>query len=244
MSERPVSSPSPQPVPHPEGAVRAVKTRRVGTFTCGVSLVLTGLAIALYLLWPKFDPVFFFRFCPLILVLLGGEILAASFSRSELRIKYDLVSMVLCLVIGITAMVLSLIPIAVRWFGPERQSVQLRMSAQSDQEIYQLLKNDAAVIDCHSSAFLYSPAALPSGDVLPEPDQLQFDLTLRGPYTDATAFAADCARIRDEILQGGLSPNALTFFCSSGESYYSLVLDSTFSLHADVQQLAARVETN
>ena len=241
MCEQPIPAQGTRQVPQTDAPVRAVRTRRVGTFTCGVALVLTGLAIGIYLIWPRFDLLFFFRLCPLLLVLLGGELLAASFSRSELRIKYDFVSMVLCLVIGVAALVLSIIPVAVRWISPDHLAVQQQITAKADEEIYRLLGDDAAVADCRSSAFVYFPTALQSDT---QPDELHFDLTLRGPYADAGAFAADCARVRDKILQGGLSPTLLTFFWSDETTDYSLFLDSAFSLHASAAQLAAQVETN
>ena len=139
MCEQPIPAQGTRQVPQTDAPVRAVRTRRVGTFTCGVALVLTGLAIGIYLIWPRFDLLFFFRLCPLLLVLLGGELLAASFSRSELRIKYDFVSMVLCLVIGVAALVLSIIPVAVRWISPDHLAVQQQITAKADEEIYRLL---------------------------------------------------------------------------------------------------------
>ena len=241
MCEQPIPAQGTRQVPQTDAPVRTVRTRRVGTFTCGVALVLTGLAIGIYLIWPRFDLLFFFRLCPLLLVLLGGELLAASFSRSELRIKYDFVSMVLCLVIGVRC--------AGAFHHSHRGALdQPRSSCRPAADHRKggrgdlpAARDDAAVADCRSSAFVYFPTALQSDT---QPDELQFDLTLRGPYADAGAFAADCARGEDKILQGGLSPTLLTFFWSDETTDYSLFLDSAFSLHASAAQLAAQVETN
>ena len=90
--------------------------RRVGTFTFGVTLVAFGLWMLLSLLLPELDLLWVLKLSPLVLVLLGAEVLLAA--RKNSAIKYDWVGMLLCTVIVLTALSL----FAAAWWvtrGPE-----------------------------------------------------------------------------------------------------------------------------
>lgn len=78
--------------------------RRVGTFTFGVTLVAFGLWMLLSLLLPDLDPTWGVKLSPLVLILLGAEVLLAA--RKNSAIKYDWVGMVLCCLIVLTALAL------------------------------------------------------------------------------------------------------------------------------------------
>ena len=76
--------------------------RRVGTFTFGVTLVVFGLWMLAALLLPELDLLWVLKLSPLVLVLLGIEVLLAA--RKSSAIKYDWVGMLLCMVIVLTAL--------------------------------------------------------------------------------------------------------------------------------------------
>lgn len=78
--------------------------RRVGTFTFGVTLVAFGLWMLASLLLPELDLSWGLKLSPLVLVLLGIEVLLAA--RRNSTIKYDWVGMVLCCLIVLTALAL------------------------------------------------------------------------------------------------------------------------------------------
>ena len=77
--------------------------RRVGTFTFGVTLVVCGLWMLLSLLLPDADLWWMIKLSPLVLIVLGVEVLLAS--RSGGKIRYDWVGMVLCFVLVTAALV-------------------------------------------------------------------------------------------------------------------------------------------
>ena len=64
--------------------------RRVGSFTLGLSLILAGLVMLLYYFWPAFDFVAAARLAPLILVVLGAEVLF--FAARPGQRRYDFLS--------------------------------------------------------------------------------------------------------------------------------------------------------
>lgn len=68
--------------------------RRAGTFTLGAVLIAAGGGMLASLLWPAFEIGWLFKASPLILVLLGVEVLLAA--RGGGRVKYDWLGMLLC----------------------------------------------------------------------------------------------------------------------------------------------------
>ena len=90
---------------------RPAPIRRVGTFTFGVVLVLSGCAMLAAMFCPRLDLTWAIRLAPAALVSLGIETLLAA--RNNEKIRYDWVGMILCCLIVCTALVLFVIA----WFA-------------------------------------------------------------------------------------------------------------------------------
>ena len=78
--------------------------RRVGTFTLGVTLVVSGTLMLVAMFFPGLDWEQALRFSPLILMGLGAETLLAA--RGGGRVRYDWVGMVLLFVLTVGALCL------------------------------------------------------------------------------------------------------------------------------------------
>ena len=66
------------------------RTRRVGTLTMGVSLIAAGILFLLHLFIPStLTYLYIFRSWPVILILLGIEVLFANLRSKEEKIIYD-----------------------------------------------------------------------------------------------------------------------------------------------------------
>ena len=78
--------------------------RRVGTFTFGMVLVVSGLAMLVSMFFPQLEFTWLLQLSPLALISLGVETLLAA--RGGGRVKYDWVGMVLCCLIVCAALVL------------------------------------------------------------------------------------------------------------------------------------------
>ena len=85
-------------------ASREAPVRRVGTFTFGLVLIISGAVMLVSMFVPSLDFTLAFQLSPLMLVSLGVETLLAA--RRGGRVRYDWVGMVLCCVIVCTALVL------------------------------------------------------------------------------------------------------------------------------------------
>ena len=75
----------------------ACAQRRVGTFTLGVVLVAAGAGMMASMFWPALDIAWLLKASPLILVLLGIEVLIAA--RGGARVRYDWLGMLLCVLL-------------------------------------------------------------------------------------------------------------------------------------------------
>ena len=61
---------------------KTVYIHRVGTITAGITLVLTGVLFLVRLFFPFFDPYEVIRFWPVLLIMLGIEVLLASSGKT------------------------------------------------------------------------------------------------------------------------------------------------------------------
>ena len=67
-----------------------MKSRRVGTLTLGISLIGAGILFAAHLFIPAVLTYYYiFRLWPVILILLGTEVLIANIKNKEEKIVYD-----------------------------------------------------------------------------------------------------------------------------------------------------------
>ena len=80
------------------------RQRRVGTFTLGFVLVISGGLMLVSMFWPQLDWAWALKCSPLILIGLGAETLLAA--KGGGKVKYDWVGMVLCFVLVCAALCL------------------------------------------------------------------------------------------------------------------------------------------
>ena len=80
------------------------RQRRVGTFTLGFVLVISGGLMLVSMFWPQLDWEWALKGSPIILISLGVETLLAA--KGGGKVKYDWVGMVLCFVLVCAALCL------------------------------------------------------------------------------------------------------------------------------------------
>lgn len=67
-----------------------VRSRRIGTLTMGLSLICAGVLFAVHLFIPGILTYYYiFRLWPLILIMLGAEVLIANVRNRDEKIIYD-----------------------------------------------------------------------------------------------------------------------------------------------------------
>ncbi|MBZ9634822.1 LiaI-LiaF-like domain-containing protein [Clostridium sp. FP1] len=81
-----------------------IKGRRVGTFTTGIVLVVFGIMFLLRLINPSINYLQVASLWPLVLVLLGIEIIIAYLINKEGIMKYDFHAIILIIMVSVFAM--------------------------------------------------------------------------------------------------------------------------------------------
>ena len=67
-----------------------MKERRVGTFTFGISLILFGVLFLIKTIFKSFNYAFIFHMWPIMLIMLGGEIIYYTLRFNDKHFKYDI----------------------------------------------------------------------------------------------------------------------------------------------------------
>lgn len=221
------------------------KTRRVGTLAFALVLILAGVLLMLYQIVPAFNLLQIVKFSPVILVVLGIEMLVYS-AKPDVLVKFDWLAMLgtaftLC-VVGAAA----LLPLAVSEWGPARSSAINRIETEKVDALYSALTADpelkAKTGYCGVNVWFNHGAG--GSYTLQSGDDCVLNTTLTGPYADAESFAADCIGIMQLAADKNLGFTSYHF--SSGEdtddgiSYY---LDCVASYPAGLTaaQVAQRV---
>ena len=224
------------------------KTRRVGTLACALVLILAGVLLMVYQLVPRFNLLQIVKFSPIILVVLGIEMLVYS-AKPDVLVKFDWLAMLgtaftLC-VVGAAA----LLPLAVSEWGPARSSAISRIETEKVDALYSALTADpelkAKTGYCGVNVWFNHGAG--GSYTLQSGDDCVLNTTLTGPYADAESFAADCIGIMQLAADKDLGFTSYHF--SSGEdaddgiSYY---LDCVASYPAGLTaaQVAQRVQAS
>lgn len=221
------------------------KTRRVGTLAFALVLILAGVLLMVYQLVPRFNLLQIVKFSPIILVVLGIEMLVYS-AKPDVLVKFDWLAMLgtaftLC-VVGAAA----LLPLAVSEWGPARSSAISRIETEKVDALYSALTADpelkAKTGYCGVNVWFNHGAG--GSYTLQSGVDCVLNTTLTGPYADAESFAADCIGIMQLAADKDLGFTSYHF--SSGEdtddgiSYY---LDCVASYPAGLTaaQVAQRV---
>ncbi len=224
------------------------KTRRVGTLAFALVLILAGVLLMLYQIVPAFNLLQIVKFSPVILVVLGIEMLVYS-AKPDVLVKFDWLAMLgtaftLC-VVGAAA----LLPLAVSEWGPARSSAISRIETEKVDALYSALTADpelkAKTGYCGVNVWFNHGAG--GSYTLQSGDDCVLNTTLTGPYADAESFAADCIGIMQLAADKDLGFTSYHF--SSGEdtddgiSYY---LDCVASYPAGLTaaQVARRVQAS
>ena len=221
------------------------KTRRVGTLAFALVLILAGVLLMVYQLVPRFNLLQIVKFSPIILVVLGIEMLVYS-AKPGVLVKFDWLAMLgtaftLC-VVGAAA----LLPLAVSEWGPARSSAINRIETEKVDALYSALTADpelkAKTGYCGVNVWFNHGAG--GSYTLQSGDDCVLNATLTGPYADAESFAADCVGIMQLAADKDLGFTSYHFSSDEdtddGISYY---LDCVASYPAGLTaaQVAQRV---
>lgn len=238
--EEPAGKEQPAPQsPRPEPRQRV---RRVGTFTMGAALIITGLSICVSLLVPAFDITLVVKLAPLVLVALGAEVLFWSAHQGGMKIKYDFLSMLVCFVLLCGSIGAAAVPVLWRYYGPDREMTENRLANELVDAAYPALKNqnlrNMSVNVSLTGVEFDTDMTLSQ---LTAQDYVGVNVTLRSPFEDADGFAAACRGVLDVLKGLNVPISYVDFYADSETDHYSLSISGRYDWDASARQLAEMV---
>lgn len=215
--------------------------RRVGNFTMGIALIVTGIALTLHYFMPGFDIITFAKFTPLILVCLGIEILWANAHKGDASLKYDLLSMFFCFILICAGSVVSLIPMVWNYYNPERSNTEYRLQTELEQAMFEVLPTEDilyARAHINLTGASYNPNM--SLDDLSASDIIQISIELQDDFSDRIGFATVCQSMLSSL--NDLNIHEVQFTAENNTDRWELWVNNVFQRNASAEQLAQSVD--
>lgn len=177
----------------PVAAQPPQKTRRLGLLTMGFCLVAAGVVLLLAAFLPNLDYAFIARLSPVVLVLLGIEVLVGTVRHKGERLRVDFLSVVLCMLL-IGGSLMATAGATYYYNHVEGRRVETRLEAELEAASHAALAAAGAPkvtgLEWHVGLNDTGvPAATPA-DLRVE-HTVQLRVTLGADYTGKAAFAKD-----------------------------------------------------
>jgi hypothetical protein len=219
--------------------------RRIGTATMGVTLIIVGVVLLIFLFHP-FDPTNLFRFSPLLLILLGVEVLYQYFYHHGENLRYDFLGTLFCCFI----IFCSLCAAAAYPFlehGTVYWQLEESLNGEVYEEIAAQIPEDIKVISLDVDCDLQYPVAnrkdvnsgtLSSGDYL----RISFDM---GYQPNLSQFSSEVEKLISAIDYQKYPNLSARFVGESERETYALFLNDRLSMRLYAEDFArmTKVET-
>ncbi|MEG1698453.1 MAG: hypothetical protein RR271_02415 [Oscillospiraceae bacterium] len=226
------------------------RVRRVGTLTMGVALIVTGLALTTSLLMPNVDIMLIIKLAPLVLVALGLEIfISACFSKSE-KIKYDGLSIFMCLLLIFGSFTASLVPTVLMYAGPQRSAAMANVEREIEDILFDNRDKIDDIYDVQISVNFNELRKFTGDETVKDltaSDYVYAYITLNGEYKTAEEFAK-AAKPTCDLLLGKVS-NVRKIEVSMRDNQgldkkFSLMLRGRFHAGMSAEELVKLVDTS
>ena len=229
---------------------RPRRVRRVGTVAFAVTLIAVGVLLLVRAFVPSFDVLSVLKFSPVILIILGIEVLIYS-ARPDVTLKYDFLSMFVCFVLLVAAAGSNVVSALIDGYGPTHEYTERRLKSDLEQQAYDAFSPLGIVHDLSVNVTLHRPISSEEAPTaaITSADDVYAYVTFESGYASAEAFAQDCRRILDAAEVAGLPFTSYTFdtkwengnMPDLSRSYY-LSIGSQWGLDRTAEQLAQDVD--
>lgn len=224
------------------------KVRRVGRVAFSLLLIAAGVLLLIQQFVPRFDLLSIAKFAPVLLIVLGIEMLVYT-ARPDVQVKFDWLSLVGCAFILCVVGGASVIPLFWGYVSPAREYAQSHYQSELQNQFYAALNSDPALKAKVRNLQIYVDFNhTTSGEyTLVDSDDVYAYVQLpENGYPDAVSFASDCRRIAQLSQQAGLPVDRFDFTSddntSNGNSF-SLDFLASFADGLSDEQLAQRVSS-
>ena len=218
---------------------QAKHPHRVGVWTMAAALILAGCLGTAALLLPRYSFVFCLRFTPMILLMLGLELLWAQRKRGTGRIQASGKAIVVCTVLLLVGGVLGTVLPAVQYEDLSYQ-VRWRLEDELRDSSYDALHPLGVIRADFMVDFQGRPCwpDMTTEDL--EPGQLKYaTLELRGPYASREEFAEGAAAVLNALEEQDLCAGSIYIEGSGTQegSRYRVHGNGRYALSAQAEDL-------
>lgn len=215
------SAPLPQPwpaQPQPKG-----KTRRVGTFTMALCLIALGVILLLRLVLPQIDLIWVARLSPVVLILLGIEMLVANLRFKEEKLRYDGLSIFISLVLIACSLVAAVVPELI-FREIESERVANRLAAQLEDTTGRALRAEEGLENARVQWYINLSYASFTSDMTPAElsaeHYVQARVFLQSEYESKEAFVAACRHAANVLMREVSRIDYASFYSSQDDGSY------------------------
>ncbi len=218
-------------------------TRRIGTLTMGVTLILVGIILLVFFFKP-FDLFSLMRFSPVLLILLGIEIIWQYSRHHGEELRYDFWGTLFCLLVICVACFCSVFYPLYMEFGPASWKVEQQVSGEIRNELYQQIPAsmnvEALDVECEINSVTPDKQSM-STQELTTADEVTLYINL-GMQADKTSFAQQIRALFDSIDPEQYPNLSARVFADYEGGRYIAYLNDRFSMRLDVNGLLNLIE--
>ena len=197
----------------------------IGTFSAALSLIVMGVAMLISL----FSPVGIlgaFKLAPVMLIFLGIEILLAVIANKSARIKYNIKSLILVVLLVGVSCIMSVISVTNSATGGERYYAAQRIENMLSREISEavpsdIIRNVTIELQLHGS----DPYAYENISDLEEGDVINLEITYIDAQVTMYEFASNCRKVMDGIKNMPYNFGKLDFIADDDINSYRMEIN-------------------
>lgn len=225
--------------------VEVKSKKRIGTFTMGVGLIATGIAVSYSLFNPTFDYMLLLKFTPLLLVFLGLEVIVFSVFSKAQKLRYDFLSGFVCFLIICGSLTLGLLPTMYREFGPNRYIAEETLEDDVANLYFNEIRNISGVSDVYADVqlqpFMNDGYEDLTVDDLKSFNYVSINVNVEKKFKDEAGFVSYCKKLidLDNIEDLGIK-NIVRYL--SVESYENTDVVYSMSLHEPFKRSYSKQE--
>ncbi|MBE5959853.1 MAG: hypothetical protein E7256_00465 [Lachnospiraceae bacterium] len=228
---------------------KPVKYRRVGTITMGISLILTGIIVICALFKQDFDIMLVVKCAPVILIALGVEILVQYFRANSGKIKYDILSVLVCGTLIFGSLGFAVASPFLAYLSPERQAKETMIAKEFEQEVYERLSGLSIVDNAHTSMGLdfTFPNSITLDTANMYCDYANVSVALNVIPKSKEEFASYVSQVRDALANLSVKDVSIYVYAKedtneNGEVVsYSIDMNSRYSGNKTLEQITGAV---
>ena len=215
--------------------------RRVGTITMACSLIAVGVLLLIGTFNQSISFLLMAKLAPIILIVLGIEILFRySISKGE-KIRYDFLSGFICFLLIVGSLGMAVIPELWNDWGPHREILQESLCVEANQICAKALKDETSVSSMDISIRL-NHGDLPEEMTIKDlraADFVQADLRILNSFACEKDFIEAARPILKKIADTGIPFDYICITTPSVEKRYgySLYLEDSLGYDLTVEQL-------